>query len=248
MGKDLITFIIVRSAQRIRTLSMRPGTFKFLVFLSVVIVICLAVAISGSIYLFKNNIDLRERVSALQQNNLNMEKNIAQYQDIKQKIDSNSHRLVEIDRSIPDTTITLVYSDEILNVYYTEDNRNPHADLELVEINDFKIYYLIEDHDLNVTFRLINIESKETISGYIIITAEVEINSAKYYSVFPESVELRNGAITNHYQGDYYSILKFKFLNAHIKLTPGNFSRVNVYVYSRDGELLLFKPYKVVLK
>lgn len=243
MGKDIITLIIIRSAQRIRTLSMKSGTFRFFLFLSFLFVFLLVVSIIIGVYFFTQNLKLKNDLLLINSDYSTLKQDYEKYSDIQDKLESDDFILVSVDKTIPDTTITKIYSDDILSVFLSENRRNPYVDKELVDLNDLKVFFDSENDSLTATFRLLNVEMKETISGFVIIVAEVNEVGEIYFSAFPERVVLNNGQISRHSDGDYFSITKFKFLNAPIKLHSGKLTGLKVYVYSLNGDLILFKPY-----
>lgn len=245
MGKDIITLIIIRSAQRIRTLSMKPGTFRLIIFLFFLVVFLLIITIVAGIYFFTDNMNLKNQLLSVNNSFETLNQDYQKYRDIQEKLESNDFILVSVDKTIPDTTITRIYSDDVLSVFFSEDKRNPYVNKELVDLNDLKVFLDSENDSLTVTFRLLNVEMKETISGFVIILADVNEVGEIYHSVFPERVNLNNGQINSPSEGDYFSITKFKFLNAPIRLHSGRLTSIKVYVYSLDGDLILFKPYYI---
>jgi len=243
MTKDIITLIIIRSAQRIRTLNIKYRNFKIIIVLAALCIILLIVSVVWSVYLTQENVQMDSKIDELNNRIVVLKEENNKFRDIRQKLDSEDYTIVKIDKTIPDTTITQIFTNEKFSVYYTEDNRNPNVDKGLVDINGVKMFTDDEDVNLSVTFRLLNVEMKETLSGFVCIIADINRDGQIFHSGFPEDMNLSDGDVSNYTKGDYFSISKFKYVNGTINLPAGKLIKVRVYVYLRDGELVLYKPY-----
>ncbi len=119
-----------------------------------------------------------------------------------------------------------------------------------LEVKDFAFTYITYKNILRIRFIIKNIDKKiRTASGYIFIILKQDENDPKSWITIP-SVDLIAGKPAQTGRGQYFKITRFK--TVHLKLnnidSPEKLSLAQVYVFDRNGKILLKKTEPVTLK
>ncbi len=119
-----------------------------------------------------------------------------------------------------------------------------------IEVRDFAFTYITYKNILRIRFIIKNIDQRiKTASGYIFILLKQNEKDPKSWLTIP-SVDLVAGKPSQTGRGQYFKITHFK--TVHFKLNnienPEQFSQAQVYVFDKNGEILLKKTEPFAIK
>ncbi|MCX8043432.1 MAG: hypothetical protein N3B18_04825 [Desulfobacterota bacterium] len=105
-----------------------------------------------------------------------------------------------------------------------------------IAIEAISVHSTEAGHALRVSFRLLNRTAGTRITGYLCVVAYDDTGG---YGTWPE-LEVKDGVPREYRRGHAFSILRYKYIEAHIKHAADgqNFTRVAVLVYDEHGNLM----------
>ncbi len=137
-----------------------------------------------------------------------------------------------------------ISEEAILATKSTEPNTE---DKKTVDIDNFEIRALNLELDFDLFFNLVNrTQNNRSISGYVFIVASNQDVKPEIYSLWPQTDHV-SGTPENYRKGDSFSIRYMKKVKGRI-IQPSigkKFNRVDIIVYSEDGNILLKKGYYI---
>ncbi|MDY6862414.1 MAG: hypothetical protein SV062_05410 [Thermodesulfobacteriota bacterium] len=220
-------FIIVDPFEKVRTYSASYKVIKCVVFFSVV-------AMSFTLYFtfayfnIKNNEqDLTEKNSLIEGTLKNLQKKLKIKDDIIKKIYHNEN----VEKNL-----------------LTDSNHKITTRESIFYIKNFKAGIDKKTSiNLDISFDIVcNKEKEKPHTGYLFIVVRIKNSDSQPFIVYP-SMPAEGGYPGDYLKGLAFSIRKLKKISALIplKMSDISISYVNIYIFSKNGQLLQKEPIKL---
>lgn len=120
---------------------------------------------------------------------------------------------------------------------------------KIVGVEKLTVVHETDTNRLKAAFVLRKSDPKiESISGRAFVILKNNTDDQKQWLTIP-SVSLVSGKPSQIYRGQYFSIARFKPMKFERKvIDPSPFQKVNVFIFSKDGKLLLEKELPVTIQ
>jgi len=119
-----------------------------------------------------------------------------------------------------------------------------------VQIEQFHVLYDQDAGDMRIEFKLTNIlQDSQSVSGFIFVVFKEDTTTQGDWLALPD-VTLVSGKPSRINKGRYFVISRFTIIRftTKIEFNPELFKRATVYVFAREGELLLEREFPVEIE
>jgi len=119
-----------------------------------------------------------------------------------------------------------------------------------VSIDDFECSYKKGRDYLDVKFNIKNNSSdSDSVSGHVVVVLKDKKNDHRKWIALPDDVKLVSGKPTGEDTGQTFSISFFKTLHFRAKgqTDPGRFKMASIYIFSREGDLLMEQDQEIII-
>ncbi len=114
-----------------------------------------------------------------------------------------------------------------------------------VEVGQFRILYNQDAEDMKIEFKLTNVlQDSQPVSGFIFVVLKGNKITQDNWLTLPD-VTLVSGKPSRINKGRYFVISRFTIIRftTKIEFNPESFKWATVYVFAREGEMLLEKDF-----
>jgi hypothetical protein len=114
----------------------------------------------------------------------------------------------------------------------------------LLSIRNMEQY--VQQGDMRISFDVVNEQDNEPAVGYIAVVAHGSREGNPWIEVWPPMRLNASGRPEQYRRGTPFSVQRFRTINARLPVANKVFERIELLLYSRQGELILVNSYPVL--